>query len=224
MTISKTKKKVKLVADDADAKLKSKGGNKKTNRNSLTSGSSSNSLADDGDDDDDYPVGTKIIVCYRDGSNRVAKVIERAKDGNGESSESSSWQYYVHYDDFNRRMDEWVDANRVISLAGNESSTDDHHEMLIDGIAGGVSSIESNENNENKDDLKSNRNKSNITTVSELEHDEHEGLDATSLLEHEEITKVKNIKYVVFGRYVYILYKCLLYFSTLNAVTCIDCF
>jgi hypothetical protein len=40
-----------------------------------------------------------------------------------------------------------------------------------------------------------------ITTVSELEHDEHEGMDELALKEHEEITKIKNISNVVFGRH-----------------------
>lgn len=40
-----------------------------------------------------------------------------------------------------------------------------------------------------------------ITTVSELEHDEHEGMDEMALKEHEEITKIKNISNVVFGRH-----------------------
>ena len=41
-----------------------------------------------------------------------------------------------------------------------------------------------------------------VTTVAELEHDEHEGLDEASLLEHEEITKVKNVANVLFGKYI----------------------
>ena len=38
--------------------------------------------------------------------------------------------------------------------------------------------------------------------MAELEHDEHEGLDEASLLEHEEITKVKNVANVLFGKYI----------------------
>ncbi len=34
------------------------------------------------------------------------------------------------------------------------------------------------------------------------EHDEHEGMDAASLLEHEEVTKVKNIMSVQLGKHV----------------------
>jgi len=39
------------------------------------------------------------------------------------------------------------------------------------------------------------------TTVGELEHDEHEGLDDAALKEHEEVTKIKNIRNVLFGKY-----------------------
>jgi histone acetyltransferase MYST1 len=38
------------------------------------------------------------------------------------------------------------------------------------------------------------------TTVAELEHDEHEGMDEAILHEHEEITKVKNVSKVLFGK------------------------
>eukprot|EP01034_Spumella_vulgaris_P021694 gene21694-27744_t len=41
-----------------------------------------------------------------------------------------------------------------------------------------------------------------ISTIAEQDHDEHEGLDEASLLEHEEITKIKNISSVQLGRYI----------------------
>lgn len=194
MTISKNKKKVKAAsADDGIDKSKLKGGNKKGNRNSLTSSGSIASLGSvDEEDDDDYPVGTKIVVLYRDGSHRVAKVIERSRESNTDISDLSNWQYYVHYDDFNRRMDEWVDANRVIGLAPSDEQNNDSNSstLLLDGIASVHTHTEQITSNT----------KSKISTVAELEHDEHEGLDETSLLEHEEITKIKNIRYVVFGK------------------------
>ena len=63
-----------------------------------------------------------------------------------------------------------------------------------------------------------------VTTVAELEHDEHEGLDEASLLEHEEITKVKNVANVLFGKYIMECW----YFSpfpkvSLYTVYCIVC-
>jgi len=52
---------------------------------------------------DEHPisVGISSVVQYRDGSIRLAKIIERS--GGGDNTE---YQYYVHYVDFNRRMDE----------------------------------------------------------------------------------------------------------------------
>mmetsp|Transcript_103220 Transcript_103220/g.296370 ORF Transcript_103220/g.296370 Transcript_103220/m.296370 type:complete len:390 (-) Transcript_103220:764-1933(-) len=39
------------------------------------------------------------------------------------------------------------------------------------------------------------------TVVADMEHDEHEGLDEASLKEHEEVTKVKNIRTIELGRH-----------------------
>ena len=46
-------------------------------------------------------VGISLVVQYRDGSIRLAKIIERSSGG-----DNTEYQYYVHYVDFNRRMDE----------------------------------------------------------------------------------------------------------------------
>jgi len=49
---------------------------------------------------DEHPLEIKqcLVVRYRDGSSRLARIIEREK-----SNQSNEWQYYVHYHDFNRR-------------------------------------------------------------------------------------------------------------------------
>lgn len=54
---------------------------------------------------------TRIIVKYRDGTDRKATVIER-RAVKGDAGEDV-WKYYIHYADFNRRMDSWVDASLV---------------------------------------------------------------------------------------------------------------
>lgn len=42
---------------------------------------------------------------------RLCDIIDReARGGTG-----GSWRYYVHYRDFNRRMDEWIGASRIVS-------------------------------------------------------------------------------------------------------------
>ena len=47
----------------------------------------------------------------------MCDVIERSELP-GSTPEKPSWRYYVHYHDFNRRMDEWVDpkSGRVVEL------------------------------------------------------------------------------------------------------------
>ena len=49
---------------------------------------------------DEHPLEIKqcLVVRYRDGSSRLARIIEREK-----STQSDEWKNYVHYHDFNRR-------------------------------------------------------------------------------------------------------------------------
>ena len=47
---------------------------------------------------------------WREGEHRDCEVIERRVAPGGVC------QYYVHYVDFNRRLDEWVDAERLQAL------------------------------------------------------------------------------------------------------------
>lgn len=66
-------------------------------------------------DQDEHPLKTSnyLVVKYRDGSHRLAKIIEK----NSKVVEKKTvWQYYVHYNDFNRRMDEWIISDRIVQL------------------------------------------------------------------------------------------------------------
>lgn len=66
-------------------------------------------------DQDEHPLKNSnfLVVKYRDGSHRLAKIIEK----NSKVVEKKTvWQYYVHYSDFNRRMDEWVSTERIVLL------------------------------------------------------------------------------------------------------------
>lgn len=133
-------------------------------------------------------IGINILVLYRDGSHRTAKVIERAPN-------SAKWQYYVHYHDFNRRMDEWIDESRILQC--NITVADPHHSHGQDHADEVGHKRERDGENEASESKVSGA----ITTIAELGYDEHEDLDEASLLEHEEITKIKNIRHVLFGRY-----------------------
>ena len=223
-------------------------------------------------DEHPFRTGHCLVVEYRDGSHRLAKIIEKLSSSptsllsENKSSNSSSgsrinnnvqtsnsersvvseeptattmnWRYYVHYFDFNRRMDEWISFERIISLPSIANplgelrkKQDDHTHHLKRhsssdeiGVTNGatisdIKEVESDEGDEEEsdhsdsdtDDANEDYGNSSflvdrevdggVTTVAEMEHDEHEGLDEQSLLEHEEITKIKNINYVLFGKH-----------------------
>ena len=158
------------------------------------------------------PIGSYIIVTYRDGSNRLAKIIETNRGTNGRNIE-----YYIHYYDFNRRMDEWIYPTRIVKYpkeanpigasreqqdATLKKSKDANH-TRPDIVATSTLMDTSMTSDDNSNHASSNGEGINgrISTMFELDHDEHEGMDEASLLEHEEVTKVKNIRYVKLGRY-----------------------
>lgn len=64
-------------------------------------------------DIDEHPLKNSnfLVVKYRDGSHRLAKIIEKMIKT---VEKKTSYQYYVHYTDFNRRMDEWISSDRIV--------------------------------------------------------------------------------------------------------------
>nr|GLL44475.1 histone acetyltransferase of the MYST family 1-like [Ipomoea trifida] len=101
-------------------------------------------------------VGTRVMCRWRDSKYHPVKVIERRKVS---AVGNNDYEYYVHYTEFNRRLDEWVKLEQL-----------------------DLDSVE--------------------TVVDEKVEDKgHEELDAASLREHEEFTKVKNIATIELGRY-----------------------
>ena len=112
---------------------------------------------------------------------------------------SNNWVYYIHYYDFNRRMDDWVDVERIIkypSEANALASSVEHNVITAAGADGATDADHA---------VKRPRHERGAgygpTTVAELEHDEHEGMDEAALKEHEEVTKIKNIRNVLFGKH-----------------------
>ena len=115
---------------------------------------------------------------------------------------------YVHYTDFNRRMDEWVDRDRITGQGvkvdahahhDKEENDDDRDELTIAPAGhGGSGSLSATIHVHKEKDKKKKKVDSEFT---EAEHEEHEGMDEASLREHEEVTKVKNINRVHLGRY-----------------------
>ncbi|KAK6912448.1 RNA binding activity-knot of a chromodomain, partial [Dillenia turbinata] len=121
-------------------------------------------------------VGTRVMCRWRDGKYHPVKVIERRKmPGAG----NNDYEYYVHYTEFNRRLDEWVKLEQL-DLDSVETDVDEKVEDK-------VTSLKMTRHQKRK--------------IDETHVEGHEELDAASLREHEEFTKVKNIATIELGRY-----------------------
>jgi hypothetical protein len=156
----------------------------------------------------------------------------------------TSYRYYVHYFDFNRRNDEWIDEKRIIAPPSKANPLEAKYILLNPHHTTSSSSSTSSSlkkkspSTESLDKLSSSSTAAGekqlkdltvssssspssaspilpvpssstttggnhtFTTISELGYDEHEGFDEESLLEHERVTKVKNIQYVQLGKYI----------------------
>ncbi|RVX22580.1 Histone acetyltransferase of the MYST family 2 [Vitis vinifera] len=121
-------------------------------------------------------VGTRVMCRWRDGKYHPVKVIERRKMHIGGVND---YEYYVHYTEFNRRLDEWVKLEQL-DLESVEAVVDEKVEDK-------VTSLKMTRHQKRK--------------IDETHVEGHEELDAASLREHEEFTKVKNIATIELGRY-----------------------
>jgi len=65
-------------------------------------------------DIDSHPmkIGHCLVVEFRDKSHRVAKIISRNEVLS--DTNEKTFMYYVHYLEFNRRMDEWIKISRIL--------------------------------------------------------------------------------------------------------------
>ncbi|KAL1363811.1 hypothetical protein AAHE18_03G173400 [Arachis hypogaea] len=122
-------------------------------------------------------VGTRVMCRWRDGKYHPVKVIERRKVS---SSDPNDYEYYVHYTEFNRRLDEWVKLEQL-DLESVEAVVDEKVEEK------GATGLKMTRHQKRK--------------IDETHVEGHEELDAASLREHEEFTKVKNIATIELGRY-----------------------
>lgn len=132
-----------------------------------------------------YSVGTKVCAVWKDGTPHVAEVIQRRlRNDAGEivvdykaqerDDNPAHWEYYLHYVDYDRRLDEWCSSARVLGpheADEPEAVTTRHGRFKRSRVPGGgaVAIMD--------------------PTVAALER------------EHEEITKVKNIGTVVLGKW-----------------------
>ncbi|CAI0395857.1 unnamed protein product [Linum tenue] len=121
-------------------------------------------------------VGTRVMCRWRDSKYHPVKVIERRKVS---YSGVSDYEYYVHYTEFNRRLDEWVKLDQL--------DLDSVEAVVDEKVEDKVTSLKMTRHQKRK--------------IDETHVEGHEELDAASLREHEEFTKVKNIATMELGKY-----------------------
>ncbi|XP_021760489.1 histone acetyltransferase of the MYST family 1-like [Chenopodium quinoa] len=121
-------------------------------------------------------VGTRVMCRWRDSKYHPVKVIERRKVSSGGPND---YEYYVHYTEFNRRLDEWVKLDQL--------DLDSVEAVVDEKVEDKVTSLKMTRHQKRK--------------IDEIHVEGHEELDAASLREHEEFTKVKNIATIELGRY-----------------------
>jgi len=127
--------------------------------------------------------GTHIYCKWRDDQYHKCEIYDRRE------TESGTYEYYVHYHEYNRRLDEWVDDSKF-DFSRIEVETKPH------------STVTDPVHSEAQQHTKKN------TRVNKRTHDDmnQKSVDEDAKLsaiekEHEEITKVKNINVVELGRY-----------------------
>lgn len=132
-------------------------------------------------------VGSRIPCRWRDNEFHVCEVIEKR------TTDSGTHEYYVHYIEFNRRLDEWVTPDQF----------DWAHYEKPGGADGGsvAAAAASSSSAHHHDDRKVTRNLKRRHDEATSVHGDHVNEEDPAEREHQEITKVKNIKVVELGRY-----------------------
>ena len=92
------------------------------------------------------------------------------------------YKYYVHYLEYNRRMDQWVQF-RGLKLVDEKGNKPPQEEIKVGQAHAGDKS----------DGV--------VNFLEEAGHESNEGMDEESLIEHEHVTKVKNIEMIELGRF-----------------------
>jgi histone acetyltransferase MYST1 len=150
---------------------------------------------------DEHPlaIGHHLLVKYRDESERLAVIIERNRREGPDPSQC--WQYYIHFLDFNRRMDEWINVSRIVSYPSDANFLEERRRAEATTDLASLGLDMDGKRLIRKRKINDDGNEEGPTTIDELEHDEHEGMSEEALKEHEDITKIKNVQHVLLGKH-----------------------
>ncbi|KAG6975178.1 hypothetical protein JG688_00002666 [Phytophthora aleatoria] len=179
----------------------------------LESDAAKESKEEEPSDGPGYPVGTTLVARWMGKTERTCVVIDRTVLSNDQ------FKYYVHWHDFNRRMDEWINEHEIVRRGTDEETLklqekdakekekEQRSKSRSKSKVGGSGDKKDGAVASSTDPSARTRGQKRKTpddqdfTPQEEEHDEHEGMDAASIREHEEVTKVKNVRFVEMGRF-----------------------
>ncbi|XP_008809530.2 putative MYST-like histone acetyltransferase 1 [Phoenix dactylifera] len=124
--------------------------------------------------------GTLLKCRWKDGTLHPAEIIERRQTPSGDPHD---YEYYVHYTEFDRRLDQWVNLERLdLSSVDTDVFAEVSHHLTTK--------------------MMTRHQKWKMVNRHLFHHHQgHEGFDAASLQEHWALTKVKNIETIELGRY-----------------------
>eukprot|EP01080_Neovahlkampfia_damariscottae_P010400 gene10400-2929_t len=122
---------------------------------------------------EEFPIGSKCLALWRDDKYHEITIIEKKKENDQEL-------FYVHYNEYDRRLDEWISKDKI-------KEKEDLPEIQE----------ESQEDSERKITRNMKRKYNEIHN----KNDDHDPHHAALEKEHEEVTKVKNIETIEFGKY-----------------------
>eukprot|EP00164_Ancoracysta_twista_P006580 GFYU01009186.1.p1 GENE.GFYU01009186.1~~GFYU01009186.1.p1 ORF type:complete len:462 (+),score=129.02 GFYU01009186.1:39-1388(+) len=124
-------------------------------------------------------VGTKAMMWWNNGWHE-GEIIERRKN---DAKGPDVYDYYVHYTQFNRRLDEWVSLDKMDLKTVKTRETEEKKKQ--DG----------------RKVTRTQKKKTFDESHPNYAGDGHDELDPESLKEHEEFTKVKNIQKIEIGKW-----------------------
>lgn len=157
-----------------------------------------------------FPVGATLVARWMGKVERTCVVIDRTALSN------DRFKYYVHWHDFNRRMDEWINEHEIVRRGTDEEAlklqekdakekekeqrAKSRSQSKSAGSGDGIVAPSTDASARTRGQKRKTSDDQDFVPQEE-EHDEHEGMDAASIREHEEVTKVKNVRFVEMGRF-----------------------
>ncbi|KAF2075972.1 hypothetical protein CYY_002728 [Polysphondylium violaceum] len=129
--------------------------------------------------------GTHIYCKWRDDAYHKCEIIDKREA----ETETGTYEYYIHYHEFNRRLDEWA----------HESRFDFNRIEMENKPHAPLAEIQNSEGQNRKITRQIKRKYDEMNHIQKGAEDESK-LSAIEK-EHEEITKVKNINVIELGRY-----------------------